>query len=280
MYGRTRRYYESQRRRESIGECLRKGLLILTVICIIVVCVAMAIQTKASQVVAAEAATVQAIAQIDEENIMNLAKVMNEGQELIMAAAADRAKAEAECVIVIDPGHGGWDGGCVFDGVMEKDINKDIAWTVVKKLRNKGYHVVLARQGDDYVEKADRVEAANKQNARLYVSIHQNSYKGGSVSGIETWYYADDESGESRRLAQLVQQETVRETGAKGRELVADTELCVLNKSNMPACLIETGFLSNSKERAKLCTAEYREQIAEGIVRGIELYLNADVLEA
>lgn len=275
MY-RTRRYYESRRRRESIGACLRKGLLILTVICIIVVCVAMALQTKASQVVAAESVTIQTTAWIDEENIMNLAKAMNEGHELIAAAAADRAKAEAERVIVIDPGHGGTDGGCAFDGVLEKDINKEIAWTVVKKLRSKGYRVVLARQGDDYVEKAERVEAANKQNALLYVSIHQNSYKGGSVSGIETWYYADDESGESRRLAQLIQQETVKETGATGRELVADTELCVLNKSNMPSCLIETGFLSNSKERAKLCTEEYREQIAEGIVRGIELYLNEE----
>ena len=274
MYGRTRRYYESQRRRESIGECLRKGLLILTVICIIIVCVAMALQTKASQVVAAEAVTIQTTAWIDEENFMDLARTLNEGQELIAAAAADRSRAEAERVIVIDPGHGGTDGGCAFDGVLEKDINKEIASTVVKKLRRKGYRVVLARQGDDYVEKAERVEAANKQNALLYVSIHQNSYKGGSVSGIETWYYADDESGESRRLAQLIQQETVRETGAKGRELVADTELCVLNKSNMPSCLIETGFLSNSKERAKLCTEEYREQIAEGIVKGIELYLN------
>ena len=276
MYGRTRRYYESQRRRESMGECLRKGLLILTVICIIIVCVAMALQTKASQVVAAESVTIQTTAWIDEENIMNLAGTMNEGQELIAAAAADRARAEAERVIVIDPGHGGADGGCAFDGVLEKDINREIAWTVVKKLRSKGYRVVLARQGDDYVEKETRVEAANKQNAILYVSIHQNSYKGGSVSGIETWYYANDETGESRRLAQLIQQETVRETGAKGRELVADTEFCVLNKSNMPACLIETGFLSNRKERDKLCTEEYREQIAEGIVKGIELYLNEE----
>ena len=280
MYGRTRRYYESQRRRESLGECLRKGLLILTVICIIVVCVAMAWQTKASQVVAAEAVTVQKTARIDEKKIIDLAKTLDKGQEFIVTAAADRAKEEAKRMIVIDPGHGGVDGGCVFDGVLEKDINKEIAWLVVKKLRSKGYQAVLARQGDDYIEKENRVEFANRQNALLYVSIHQNSYEAGSVSGIETWYYEDDETGDSRRLAWLIQQETVRETGAVCRELVADTELCVLNKSNMPSCLIETGFLSNRAEREKLCTEEYRDKVAEGIVKGIELYLNEDVILA
>ena len=280
MYGRTRRYYRSQETRESIKESLKTALWVLTVICIIVVCLAMAWQTKASQVIAAEAVTIQTTAWIDETKIVDLAKTLNEGQKFIVTAAADRTKEEKNRIIVIDPGHGGVDGGCVFGGVLEKDINKEIAWLVVKKLRSKGYQVVLARQGDDYVEKESRVEFANRQNALIYVSIHQNSYEAGNVSGIETWYYEDDETGNSRRLAWLIQQETVRETGATGRELVADSELCVLNKSNMPSCLIETGFLSNRAEREKLCTEEYREQVAEGIVKGIELYLNEDVLDA
>lgn len=277
MYGRTRRYYRSRRKREEIRGYLRTALWVLTIICIIVVCVTMALQTtKASQVVAAEATTLQASVMIDEKNIVDIAQIIATGQELIATAAADRAKAEAERMIVIDPGHGGVDGGCVFGDVIEKEINKEIAWSVVKKLRNKGYQVMLVRQGDDYVKKADRVEAANRMNALLYVSIHQNSCEINSVSGIETWYYEDDETGDSKRLAQLIQQETVKATGAVGRELVSDTELCVLNKSNMPACLIETGFLSNKKEREKLSTEEYREQVADGIVNGIDLYLKIE----
>lgn len=277
MYGRTRRYYRSRRKREEIGGYLRTAFLVLTIICIIVVCVTMALQTtKASQVVAAEATSLQASAMIDEKNIVDIARIIATGQELIATAAADRAKAEAERMIVIDPGHGGVDGGCVFGDVIEKEINREIAWSVVKKLRNKGYQVMLVRQGDDYVKKADRVEAANRMNALLYVSIHQNSCEINSVSGIETWYYEDDETGDSKRLAQLIQQETVKATGAVGRELVSDTELCVLNKSNMPACLIETGFLSNKKEREKLSTEEYREQVADGIVNGIDLYLKIE----
>ena len=94
------------------------------------------------------------------------------------------------------------------------------------------------------------------------------------MAGIETWYDESDETSDSKRLAMLIQQETVKATGATGRELVSDPEMCVTSKSDMPACLIETGFLSNKTERANLCSAEYRNQIAEGIANGIDLYLN------
>lgn len=276
MYGRTRRYYRSQRRREAVVGYLQTVLLILTIIGIIAVCAAMALQTsKAAQVVAAEATVQQASVAVDESNFIDIARAASDGSALVKKAVVEWEKAEAERVIVIDPGHGGMDGGCVFDDVLEKEINREIAWEVTKKLRKMGYKVVLVRKGDDYTEKMDRVEQANKLNARLYVSIHQNSCEVNSVSGIETWYGGNDKSGDSRRLADLIQQETVKSTGAVGRELVSDEELYVVNNSNMPSCLIETGFLSNKEEREKLCTEEYREQIAEGIVNGIELYLHS-----
>ena len=284
MYGRTRRYYRSRRKREEIREYLKTALWILTVICIIVVCVTMAMQTKASQVIAAEAATTDSAVLIDENNAENMMMAMAAKQKFITSAAADTVKvpddvqvqteAEAERVIVIDPGHGGIDSGCSFGDVMEKDINREIAWAVRRKLINMGYKVELARKGDDYVDKLDRVEEANRENAILYVSIHQNSCEVDSVAGIETWYDDNNTAGDSKRLAKLVQQETVKATRAVGRELVPDSELCVLNKSNMPSCLIETGFLSNKDERGKLSTEEYRDQVAEGIAKGIDLYLN------
>lgn len=276
MYGRARRYYSSRRKREAIGGYLRTVLWILTIVGIIVVCVAMAMQTaKASQVVAAEATVLQASVAVDEENIINVARAVSVGPALVKKAVSEREKAEAERVIVIDAGHGGMDGGCVFDDVLEKEINREIAWEVTRKLRKMGYRVVLVRKGDDYIEKMDRVDQANRLNARLYVSIHQNSCEVRSVSGIETWYGENDKTGDSRRLADLIQQETVKATGAVGRELVSDEELYVVNNSNMPSCLIETGFLSNKEEREKLCTKEYREQVAEGIVNGINLYLSS-----
>lgn len=280
MYGRTGRDRRSPRKREEVKEYLRAALWILTIICIIIVCVTMALQTKISQAIAAELEELmnpKENAVVVVVNTDDIAPETNAEQEPAEVSVSDSDAKEEERAIVIDPGHGGADGGCNFGGVLEKDINREIAVLVVKQLRNKGYRVMLARQGDDFVDKEDRVEEANRQNALLYVSIHQNSYKSNSISGIETWYYADDETGESKRLAQLIQQETIEATGAVSRELVADTELCVLTKSNMPACLIETGFLSNKEERAKLCTEEYRELIAEGIVAGIELYLNSNI---
>lgn len=179
-----------------------------------------------------------------------------------------------EPVIIIDPGHGGLDDGCVFDDIKEKDINKIIACMVAEKLRKKGYSVELARKGDTYVNKADRVEEANHRQALIYVSIHQNSCEDKSVSGIETWYDGSNASKGSKRLAALIHQETVKTTGGADRGLVDDSELCVTSKSIMPSCLIETGFLSNREERQKLDTREYREQIAEGIANGIDLYFN------
>ena len=276
MYGRTRRYYRSQRKRDVVRSYLRTALWILTIVGIIVVCAAMALQTsKAARVVAAEPTVLQACAAVDEENIIDVAQAVSAEPDLVKKLISEREKAEAERVIVIDAGHGGMDGGCVFDDVLEKEINREIAWEVTKRLRKKGYKVVLVRMGDNYIEKMDRVEQANKLNARLYVSIHQNSCDAGSVSGIETWYGENDKTGDSRLLADLIQQETVKATGAVGRELVSDAELYVVNKSDMPSCLIETGFLSNKEEREKLCTEDYREQIAEGIVKGIDLYLKS-----
>ena len=150
-----------------------------------------------------------------------------------------------------------------------------IAVQVVARLRKMGYEAELARQGDEYIDKMERVENANAKNALVYVSIHQNSCEDRSVEGIETWYDGSDKSRDSGRLAELIQQETVRATGAKSRELVSESELCVTSKSTMPSCLIETGFLSNRNEREKLASKEYREQLADGIVSGISLYLDS-----
>lgn len=177
-----------------------------------------------------------------------------------------------EPLIIIDPGHGGLDDGCVSGGVSEKDINLKIAKLVERQLTEKGYRVWLSRSDDTYIAKEDRVENANLNHAAVYISIHQNSSEDKGVSGIETWYDGADTSRNSKRLAQLIHQETIQSTGAAAREMIGESDLYVTDKTNMPSCLIETGFLSNAEERGRLVTEEYRQRIAEGIVSGIELY--------
>ncbi|MDE7282006.1 MAG: N-acetylmuramoyl-L-alanine amidase [Lachnospiraceae bacterium] len=177
-------------------------------------------------------------------------------------------------VVFVDAGHGGEDEGCARDGVQEKVINLEIAKLVQSRLEELGYEVVMAREDDTYIAKEDRVVAANQAQADIYISIHQNASEINDASGIEVWYDGTDTSRDSKRLAQLMWQQTMISTGTDMRELRGDADFHVTGKTTMPACLVECGFLSNTDERLKLDTPEYREQIAAGIVQGIEYYFH------
>ena len=177
-------------------------------------------------------------------------------------------------VVFVDAGHGGNDGGCFEGDIIEKNINLSIAGLVQDKLEALGYEVVMSRSVDTYVAKEDRVKNANDISADIYVSIHQNSSEVRSVKGMEVWYDGADAQRDSRRLALLVSQQTARSTGAVEREVRSDADFHVTGSTRMPACLIETGFLSNKEERTKLASQEYQEKIASGIVQGIEYYFH------
>ena len=183
------------------------------------------------------------------------------------------AKSEVP-LVVLDPGHGGDDGGCDRAGIYEKDINLAIAFLVKGKLETLGYHVVMTRETDVFLAKEDRVALANGYQADIYVSIHQNSSEDESVCGVEVWYEDVDGGYDSGRLSRLIRQQTVMSTGAVEREFGDGSELYVTRETSMPSCLIETGFLSNSAERQRLLTGEYQEQLAAGIAQGIDCYFN------
>lgn len=178
-------------------------------------------------------------------------------------------------LIVIDPGHGGVDTGCSRDGVMESGINLQIANRLAEKLQELGFETLLLRQDDETdVSLEDRVAKTASAKADLFVSIHQNAVEedADDIKGIETWYYEGIEGSE--RLAELVHQQTVEKTGAVDRGTQNTTELYVLRNNSVPACLIETAFLSSRSERRKIADGEYQEQIAQGIAQGIVLYFN------
>ena len=177
-------------------------------------------------------------------------------------------------LIAIDAGHGGEDEGRKAGGILEKDINLAVAELVRDKLEGMGYHVMMVRDGDSYLSKEDRAKAANEGGADLYVSIHQNSSEYKDAEGIEVWYDGTDETRDSKRLALLVGQQTVKAAQAQERETQGETDLHVLCNTRMPACLIETGFLTNEGEHGRLADGEYRERLAEGIVRGIDYYFH------
>lgn len=178
-------------------------------------------------------------------------------------------------VIYLDPGHGGADEGCARNGVLEKDINLAIALLVKEQLIEQGYEVIMSRETDTYIAKEERVEEANRSGADIYISIHQNATEeGAGVCGMEVWYEEDDSGRDSKRLAQLIRQQTLKSTGAVERELRGDADFHVTRNTSMPACLIETGFLSNTSERRMLSLSEYQQKIAKGIVQGVSYYFH------
>lgn len=199
-------------------------------------------------------------------------------QAYVSAAETEEAdgkfpKAPEDTVIVIDPGHGGMDDGCVRQKVLEKEVNLEIAEAVKIRLEELGYQVVFTREDDSTgLSLEERVEFAQREGADAYISIHQNAWETKDVNGMETWYSVQNEGENSKRLAQLVQMYAVQQTGAKDRGVMEEEELYVIRESTMPSCLIETGFLSNDKERQNLTSAEYQDKLADGIAGGIDLF--------
>lgn len=182
-------------------------------------------------------------------------------------------EAEKPC-IAIDAGHGGEESpGAVFDGIFEREINLEIAWLVKGMLEEKGYSVIMTQTQNVNVPLKERVRIANDAGAAVFVSIHQNSLDNDTITkGIETWYDEGKTDG-SARLAQVIQNSVTGAVGAKDRGLKTASDLVVIRDTDMPSCLVETGFLSSIEERLLLTDPDYQRKLAEGITEGILTYL-------
>ena len=183
--------------------------------------------------------------------------------------------------IVIDPGHGGSDSGAVSaGGVKEKDVNFKISMKTADLLKAKGYNVLMTRDTDATLTLNQRPDLANKNGADIFVSIHANAAGSTSASGIEV-LYAPGSSGSDKEEGQLlltkyILDELLKETGAKNRGIIKRPNLVVIRKSEMPAVLIEVGFLSNAEEVKLINDNDYQDRLAKAIVRGIDKYFESN----
>lgn len=186
--------------------------------------------------------------------------------------AAEGFETEILFTVVIDPGHGGKDTGAQgASGKYEKDFSLSLSKKIAGRLeQHPEIKVYLTRETDTFqsAKRGERQEFANQLGADIFISIHGNTFSDPSVSGTETYYY----SGNSLELARILHHHVVSATGFVDRG-VRQEEFLVLKDTNMPAVLLEIGYLTNPDNEAKMFNPLFQQQIADAVCEGIFEYL-------
>lgn len=199
------------------------------------------------------------------------------GDEIILS---EEALSLAGKKICIDAGHGGSDSGAVGPaGYQEKEVNLKIALHLKELLESKGAVVTMTRDKDTDVavpgsgvdELEARVKIANKSNADIFISVHNNASENAERGGFEVYHYTYG-SDASKILSGKVYdkfKENLKELSPRG---TFPANFYVIKYTNMPAILTESAFISNPKEEALLKSEEFQKRIASSIAQGVEDY--------
>lgn len=187
--------------------------------------------------------------------------------------------------IVIDPGHGGVDGGAeASDDTQEKEITLTVSNMVRDYLQQSGAIVYLTREGDYDLARDDteglsrrktedikhRVSFIKEKKAELFISIHLNALPEKQWKGAQTFYHPGKEK--SKLLAETIQSEIRDNMGNTDREALAIQQVYLLKYAETPGALIELGFLSNEEEKELLKQTHYQQKMAESIYEGVLKY--------
>ncbi|MDD6225520.1 MAG: N-acetylmuramoyl-L-alanine amidase [bacterium] len=197
------------------------------------------------------------------------------------------AKPDSNVTFVIDPGHGGEDGGAVANGITEKDINLQISMCLADIMRANGYKVNTIRDQDCSVESEgdtlrqrkvsdmkNRMNIYNSSENNVVISIHQNKFTDSKYYGTQIFYSPNN--SESAVLAKriknqvksLLQPDNSREIKKAG------SDIYLLKNAETPSVIVECGFISNPEEAKKLTDKEYQKQLAWCIFQGTIDFLN------
>jgi N-acetylmuramoyl-L-alanine amidase len=217
--------------------------------------------------------------------------------------------------VVIDPGHGGKDPGCIGkSGIMEKNITLDISRRLKTLLEERlNMEVVMTRDRDIFVPLDERTAIANREKADLFISVHVNAAKNRSLRGIETWFLdfgaserskkvaarenlfsqkrmgdlektlndllLNNKTQESSRLAEVLQEALTSDLSRRFSNVqslgVKGAPFMVLVNARMPSVLIEVSFISNPTEEKRLKTDQYRNAVANALLNGVSDYVKS-----
>lgn len=187
-------------------------------------------------------------------------------------------------IILLDPGHGGPDGGAGTGKTLEKDIALDITLKVRDLLQQQGALVVMTRDTDKDLADDDtrgysrrkvedlkkRLKMINDSDNDLFISIHLNAIPSSRWSGAQTFYAPHHK--ENAKAAKFIQEELRNNLGNTNRKAKPINRVYILENAKKPGALVEVGFLSNPAERANLKKESYQQKVAESIYRGIMRY--------
>ncbi len=181
-------------------------------------------------------------------------------------------------VIVVDPGHGGADGGAKEAGFHEKDLTLPIAKLVAARLAEAGATVIMTRKTDIFIPLTTRADIANTSHADFFVSCHINDSGGPrNMSGTITFHHKGNEI--CRVLAECIQHEIAKVSGIPNKGVWSDGKIypqsgfSVLRNTKMAGVLIEFGFIDNAQDRKRMVTDQFQEAVAKAVVQGIKVYL-------
>lgn len=191
-----------------------------------------------------------------------------------VAASADSPK---YTTVIIDAGHGGEDGGASSEaGLVEKDVNLEIAKILCDMLRANGVDVIMTREDDrllydrntDYqgrkkkLDLAARLAIADGTPDAIFISIHMNSFTDPRYSGLQVWYSPNN--ADSSALAELIRLENTQKLQPDNTRKCksATSAINLLHNAKCPAVLVECGFLSNPDEATLFGTHDYRQKVA------------------
>ena len=194
-------------------------------------------------------------------------------------------------VILIDPGHGGIDGGAKSKaGTIEKDINLQISLKLRDNLEEKGYKVYMTRDEDEGLyqkgntikekKREDlnrRVQMKKETDCDIFVSIHQNMFPQSKCYGAQVWYASNENSYNLATVVQESIKESVKDNNKRVAKPAAEAYLILRDKYEGASILVECGFLSNPDEESRLKSDEHQNLIVEGISNGIDKYFEGDI---
>lgn len=203
---------------------------------------------------------------------------------LTTPAGAAHPPALQNKVIILDPGHGGFDPGAVSNDIREKDLNLALSKKIADLLQKEGAKVYLTRDRDynlapvglhgrpaHLADLSQRAALAREKSADIFVSIHMNSISFRYCRGAEVYHHY--QSREGARLAGCIQNELVKIPGMRKRT-VKPGDYALLRLTAVPAVIVEAGFMTNPEELKQLTTDRYQQALAESIVQGIKNYFN------